>query len=172
MKRNWAIIISAIIIGIGIIIFTMYLIDMERMKHNYDVVFSTWGRDYESGITNPYADNEYENDVNTISNNDVEDLLDEGAEIPYTFDTELEKVNEYNGKYSLLVDGLDTNEINHKAEFWCSISDTTKIVDENNNELKITDLKEGLMVSITYTGGVQETYPAKIGNVLKVQVLD
>ena len=25
----------------------MYKIDMNRMEHNYDVVFSTWGRDYE-----------------------------------------------------------------------------------------------------------------------------
>lgn len=67
-KRDSMIIISAIIIGVGIIVFTMYLIDMERMKHNYDVVFSTWGRDYEPGITNYYADNEDENDVAVTSN--------------------------------------------------------------------------------------------------------
>lgn len=45
-KKGWLIIIGSIVISILILVGTMYKIDMDRMKHNYDVVFSTWGRDY------------------------------------------------------------------------------------------------------------------------------
>lgn len=104
--------------------------------------------------------------------NDVNDLIEEVSEIPYTFEAKIEEVKEYNGKYSLLVNGLDTNDINHKSEFWCSISDATILLDSKNNKIEVTDLKEGQNVSITYTGGVQETYPGQIGNVLRVKLLD
>ena len=46
-KKGWLIIIGSIVISVLILVGTMYKIDMDRMKHNYDVVFSTWGRDYE-----------------------------------------------------------------------------------------------------------------------------
>lgn len=104
--------------------------------------------------------------------NDVNDLIEEVSDIPYTFDAKIEEVKEYNGKYSLLVNGLDTNEINYKSEFWCSIRETTKLLDVKNNKIEVTDLKEGQTVSITYIGGVQESYPAQIGNVLKVKLVD
>lgn len=41
-----------IIFCIFILIFTMHKIDTDRMKHGYDVVFSTWGREYEPGVHN------------------------------------------------------------------------------------------------------------------------
>lgn len=41
-----------IIFCISILIFIMYKIDIDRMKHGYDVVFSTWGIEYESGMHN------------------------------------------------------------------------------------------------------------------------
>lgn len=47
VKKEWLIITGSIIISILILIGVMYKIDMNRMEHNYDVVFSTWGRDYE-----------------------------------------------------------------------------------------------------------------------------
>ena len=50
VKKEWLIIISLIVISILILVGTMYKIDMDRMKHNYDVVFSTWGRDYEPNV--------------------------------------------------------------------------------------------------------------------------
>ena len=49
-KKGWLIIIGSIVISILILVGTMYKIDMDRMEHNYDVVFSTWGRDYESNV--------------------------------------------------------------------------------------------------------------------------
>ena len=104
--------------------------------------------------------------------NDVNDLIWQVSDIPYTFDAKIEEVKEYNGKYSLLVDGFDTNEINYKAEFLCSIRETTKLLDAKDIKIEVTDLKEGQTVSITYSGGVQETYPGKILNVLKVKLVD
>ena len=47
VKKEWLIITGSIIISILILIGVMYKIDMNRMEHKYDVVFSTWGRDYE-----------------------------------------------------------------------------------------------------------------------------
>ena len=104
--------------------------------------------------------------------NDVNDLIEEVSDIPYTFDAKIKEVKEYNGKNSILVDGLDTNDVNYKAEFWCSIRESTKLLDKENNKIEVIDLKEGQTASITYVGGVQETYPAQIGDVLKVQILD
>lgn len=104
--------------------------------------------------------------------NDVNDVIEEVSDIPYTFEAEIKEVKEYKGKYSLLVDGLDTNEINYKTEFWCSIRETTKLFDAENNEIEATDLKNGQNVAITYAGGVMETYPGQIGNVLRVKLLD
>ena len=49
-KKGWLIIIGSIVISVLILVGTMYKIDMDRMKHNYDVVFSTWGRDYEANV--------------------------------------------------------------------------------------------------------------------------
>lgn len=104
--------------------------------------------------------------------NDVNDVIEEVSDIPYTFEAEIKEVKEYKGKYSLLVDGLDTNEINYKTEFWCSIRETTKLFDAENNEIEATDFKNGQNVAITYAGGVMETYPGQIGNVLRVKLVD
>lgn len=45
MKKSTKIILAVLII-IAIIIGTMFLIDLNRMKHNKPVIFSTWGRKY------------------------------------------------------------------------------------------------------------------------------
>ncbi len=100
--------------------------------------------------------------------NDVNDLIEEVSDIPYTFQAEIKEVKEYEGKYSLLVNGDDT----HVGEYWCSIRETTKLLDKENNKIEVTDLKNGQNVSITYTGGVMETYPAQIWDVIRVKLLD
>ena len=45
MKKSTKIILAVLII-IAIIIGIMFLIDLNRMKHNKPVIFSTWGRKY------------------------------------------------------------------------------------------------------------------------------
>ncbi len=100
--------------------------------------------------------------------NDVNDLIWQVSDIPYTFEAEIEEVKEYNGKYSLLANGDDS----HIGEYWCSIRETTELLDKENNKIEVTSLEEGQNVSITYAGGIKETYPAQIGNVLRVKLLD
>lgn len=88
MKRKSAIIIIlAILLGIGILLFVMYLVDMERMKHNYSVVFSNWGYDYA-----PPELNSEENNINEDTSNIViikdgkitnEELIEEFIGIQY-----------------------------------------------------------------------------------------
>ena len=45
MKKSTKIILAILII-VAIIIGIMFLIDLNRMKHNKPVIFSTWGRKY------------------------------------------------------------------------------------------------------------------------------
>ena len=45
MKKSTKIILAILII-VAIVIGTMFLIDLNRMKHNKPVIFSTWGRKY------------------------------------------------------------------------------------------------------------------------------
>ena len=45
MKKSTKIILAILII-IMIVICTMYVIDLNRIKNNKPVIFSTWGRKY------------------------------------------------------------------------------------------------------------------------------
>lgn len=63
-KKLWMILL--IIMVIAIIIGTMYLIDLDKMKKGESVVFSTWGAKYapvENGVLNNIEDNK-PNEVN------------------------------------------------------------------------------------------------------------
>jgi len=72
---------------------------------------------------------------------------------------------------SILVKGLDINDINFRGEFKVPIDIDTKLL-WRNTEINYDDLKVGQNVSITSIGGVLETYPAKLEKVTSVIVLD
>lgn len=88
----------------------------------------------------------------------------------YTFDARIEKVSQYNGITSVLVEGLDNN-INFKGKFHFSIDKDTKLL-KGNSKIGISDIKVGQKISITATGGIMETYPAGLSKVTKVVVID
>lgn len=71
---------------------------------------------------------------------------------------------------TLLVDGLDVNDINYRDEFSLKIVEET-VIEWRGTVKTIDDLKVGDTVSITYEGEIAETYPAKISDVVKVQIL-
>lgn len=83
-----------------------------------------------------------------------------------TFYAEITKINDK----TILVDGLDINDINHKYDFSVSLTDAK--IYHNGTEIKKDDLKVGNIVSITYGGGVQETAPARILQTYSISVLD
>jgi len=75
-KKNIIFIILFVIIIISFLLFTMYLIDKERMRNNQPVIFSTWGYSYthplESAPTNNTETNNnliYVDDENSVSLN-------------------------------------------------------------------------------------------------------
>lgn len=83
----------------------------------------------------------------------------------------IEKISEYNGITTVLVKGLDVNDINHRGEYDFSIKNDTKLL-WHGTEIKKSDLKEGQNISITSIGEILERYPAGLTKVTKIVVLD
>ena len=79
-------------------------------------------------------------------------------------------VESINGN-SFVVQGLEVNDINSRGQFTFTVDDTTTL-EWHNTEIQISDLQAGDTISVTYSGGVTETYPAGIENIIKIVLLD
>ncbi len=79
-------------------------------------------------------------------------------------------VESINGN-SFVVQGLEVNDINSRGQFTFTVDDTTAL-EWHNTEIQISDLQAGDTISVTYSGGVTETYPAGIENIIKIVLLD
>ncbi len=73
--------------------------------------------------------------------------------------------------HSILVEGLEVNDINSRGAFDLSTNDNT-VYEWRYTPLSRSELEVGDTISVTYTGAVLETYPAQIHEVLKIQLLD
>ena len=89
----------------------------------------------------------------------------------YTFYAEIKEIIEKDEKVTLLIDGLDVNNINNRGEFYITIDKKVKLIWQGVN-LDMSELKVGQNISITHDGGIQETAPARISNVYIVELLD
>lgn len=69
------------------------------------------------------------------------------------------------------VEGLEINDINYRGEFTFSITGETRLV-WRNTEMQIEEFDIGDIISITFTGLVQESSPANILDVVQVMLLD
>lgn len=69
------------------------------------------------------------------------------------------------------VEGLPVNDINFRGEFRFTVSDDTKL-EWRYEDIAVNELCIGNNISITFTGDIQETYPAVIMDVTKIQLLD
>lgn len=87
------------------------------------------------------------------------------------FYARIKEIREYNGITTVLINGIESNDINHRGEFDFSINSDTELL-WKNIKIELSDLKEGQNVSITSTGEVLERYPAKLTRVTRVIVLD
>jgi len=66
----------------------------------------------------------------------------------------------------ILVSGIPENDINHRGESYLTISDKTVIMDFiTQKNVKLSDLKEGDSVRLTYHGLVMLTSPSQIRDV-------
>lgn len=72
---------------------------------------------------------------------------------------------------AITVKGLDINDINFRGNFKFIITEATEIEWRYTN-IDASELEIGDNISIIFTGGIQETDPAKIDDVLKIQLLD
>lgn len=69
------------------------------------------------------------------------------------------------------VEGLEINNINDRGAFTFSVEDDTKL-EWHNAPIKLSEFDVGDCVSVTHTGVVMESYPAKIEQVTKLRLLD
>lgn len=87
------------------------------------------------------------------------------------FYASIEEINEYNGVTSVLVKGLQNNDVNYRGEFEFSIDDDTEIF-WKETKVEVSDLKVGQKISITSTGDVLERYPVELTKVTRVIILN
>ncbi|MGN1404507.1 MAG: hypothetical protein ACI4XB_09325 [Ruminococcus sp.] len=103
----------------------------------------------------------------TVNQEDDSSARTNDAALYQTFYAEIE---ENNGQ-SLLVKGLDVNDVNGRGEFYVSI-DADTILEWQSEPISLEELEVGDTVSITHTGNIGETYPAQIFETVRIQLLD
>lgn len=134
-----------------------WFMNYDDFKNEYDKNLNTENTTHsDSSDTNIHA-----TDVSNNNNNNTTQVIGQ------TFYATIEKI--YDSKF--LVKGLEVNDINHRGEFYISISENTELT-WRGTKLEISDFNVGNNISITYDGSVLETYPAKILNVFRIQLLD
>ena len=90
-----------------------------------------------------------------------------------TFYANIESIKQYNdGSFHLNVKGLEINDINYRGNFTFKVDDSIKMT-WRGEEVKVTDLKEGSNISITFTDEIiNEISPTLLEEVVKIQILD
>lgn len=71
----------------------------------------------------------------------------------------------------ITVKGMDINDINFRGNYKFYVDEVVDL-EWRYTDIKLSDLEVGDNISIIFTGSVQETDPAKITDILKVQLLD
>ena len=137
------------------------VIDFHTLAGYDDIKIGSWFMDY----------NDFDEEMKEYEERFEEELRQNEDTIEEVFNAKIKEIREYNGVTSILIEGLDTNDINHKGEFDFSIDNNTELL-WNNTEIELSDLKEGQNVSITSTGAVLESYPAQLTEVTKIIVLE
>lgn len=89
----------------------------------------------------------------------------------YATITDIEKTGLTIDDTALTVKGLEINDINFRGNFQFVITEATEI-EWRNTKLDSSELEIGDNISIIFTGNIQESEPAKIENILKIQLLD
>ncbi len=137
------------------------VIDFHTLARYDDIKIGSWFMDY----------NDFNEEMKEYEERFEEALRQNEDTIEDVFNTKIKEIREHNGITTILIEGLETNDINHRGEFDFSIDNDTELL-WNNTKIKISDLKEGQNVSITSTGEVLESYPAQLTEVTKIIVLE
>jgi len=110
-------------------------------------------------------DNIITNEIsNSTDNNSINKTINDYGQ---TFYATIEKISGNN----ILVEGLKINDINYRDEYTFNVQENTILL-WRGTIINISDLKEGQTISITCVGTIEETYPAIITNVVRIQLLN
>lgn len=99
-----------------------------------------------------------------------EEIIEELKENPYVAPTFYATIDDITGD-SILVTGLECNDINHRGKYYFNVDEGTSIK-WRHSDISINELKAGDVISIAYTGRVMETAPVEIEKVLRIELLD
>ena len=90
-----------------------------------------------------------------------------------TFYANIESIKQYNdGSFHINVKGLDVNDINYRGNFTFKVDDNMDMT-WRGEKVKVSDLKEGNNISITFTDEiVNDISPTQLREVIKIQILD
>lgn len=137
------------------------VIDFHTLAGYDDIKIGSWFIDY----------NDFEEEMKEYEERFEEELRQKEDNIGDVFNAKIKEIREYNEITTILIEGLETNDINHRGKFDFSIDDDTELL-WNNTKIELSDLKKGQIVSITSTGEVLESYPAQLTEVTKIIVLE
>ena len=144
-NKKLKIIVSILILLIVLIVGIIYVVDLNRMKNNESVFFSTWGLKYAPTVKKEEPKtNEY-----TFLGK-VLDTLGIYEEVSW--------VKDVPGSIQITIEPLEGEEIRKSSD---KIVTYLKEYDGNNYE-------PGTIVKVTYTGEVLETYPTQV-NCTKIE---
>lgn len=97
----------------------------------------------------------------------IEDGSPPQTELPQTFYAEITDIS---GEL-FTVEGLEVNDINYRGAFTFSVTGETRLV-WRGTEMQLGEFDIGDTVSVSFTGLIQESYPAHIQDVVQLQLLD
>lgn len=138
------------------------VIDFHTLEGFDDIKIGTWFMDY----------NDFKEEMKVYETKFEEELQKNDYDIGNNvFNARIEEIRKYNGITTILVEGIESNDINHRGKFNFSVDNDTELL-WKETKIELSSLKEGQYVSITSTGMVAETYPAVLTKVIKVIVLD
>lgn len=89
----------------------------------------------------------------------------------YATITDIRDTNFTIDNIALTVKGLDINDINFRGNFEFIITEATEL-EWRHTKINADELEVGDNISIIFTGSIQETEPAEINDVIKIQLLD
>lgn len=188
-------IILGIIVVLGLIFFA---IDYNRVKKQEKPIFCVNTTTYRDGGTKEYLGLGYKViDFHTLEGyddikigtcfmqyNDFDEEMkryetkfeEESQKNDYNirndvFNARIKEIRKYNGITTVLIEGIESNDINHRGEFSFSVDNDTELL-WKETKIELSSLKESQYVSITSIGDVLEKYPAVLTKVIKVIVLD
>ena len=84
-----------------------------------------------------------------------------------TFYAEIVEINSNN----LRVQGIAENDINYRTEFLLPVYGEARL-EWHGSVIEFSSLKEGDLIAITFIGEIQETTPATITDVVRIQLLE